>query len=854
MRRRSLVEYLDAFHRHGRETAYVQPRGYRTVRWTYRQVAETALQFAAELEVRQIGVGDRVLLWGENSGEWVVAFLGCVLRGAVVVPMDHIAARDFALRVARQVDARLLVCSRERTQLDFAVPAIPLEDLPERIAHHPRATYASPALDRRDIVQIIFTSGTTAEPKGVVISHGNILSNLEPLEAEIQKYLKYERFFHPLRLLNLLPLSHIFGQFLGLFVPPLLGATVLFQDTLNPAEVIHTIRRERVSVLVTVPRVLETLRGKLERDLEAEGRLDWFHKQMQAAEGERFIKRMWRFRSIHGRFGWKFWAFVSGGAALPEETETLWSRLGFAVIQGYGLTESTSLISVNHPFRLGRGSIGKVLPGREIKLASNGEILVRGENIAAGYWQGKEIQPVVSSSATEETEAGWFRTGDLGAVDAEGNLYFKGRKKNVIVTPEGMNIYPEDLEAALHRQPEVRDSVVVGLERGGNAEPCAVLLLRDPASDPPAIVQRANASLAEYQRMRHWFVWPEQDFPRTPTQKPRTVVITEVVQAQLAAPGGAAAETSELAELIHRVVESGRGRAPARITPDTQLATDLNLSSLDRVELLSALEDRYQVDLNESAFTAATTVRELEQMLRQPALRRSECTYPRWTQRWPTAWIRLLVYYLLIWPATVLLGSPRIRGREHLRGVRGPVLVVCNHTLYLDPAFVLLALPPRLRHRLAVAMGGERLQLMRHPPPEWGFFRRCVNRITYALVVALFNVFPLPQQSGFRESFQFAGESVDRGYSILVFPEGELTRDAQIAPFRSGIGLLANKLNIPVVPMRIDGLFELKQMQRRNARFGQVRVIIGAPVQFEPDADPAVITRELEARITSLGG
>ena len=313
-----------------------------------------------------------------------------------------------------------------------------------------------PPLTRDDIVEIVFTSGTTAEPRGVVLSHGNILANLEPLEREIGAYLRYERIFHPLRFLNLLPLSHVFGQFLGIFLPQLLAATVIFQDTLNPAEVMRVIKRERVSVVVAVPRLMESLKDKILRDIEAAGRQARFQRQFETAKDEHFVRRWWRFRQIHNQFGWKFWAFISGGAALDADTEEFWRRLSFVVIQGYGLTETTSLISLNHPFRTGKRSIGKVLEGREIKLDENGEILVRGANVAAGYWQGHHLKPVLN-------EDGWFRTGDLGELDAEGNLYFKGRKKNVIVTREGMNVYPDDLEAALRQQPEVRDCVVVGL-------------------------------------------------------------------------------------------------------------------------------------------------------------------------------------------------------------------------------------------------------------------------------------------------------------------------------------------------------------------------------------------------------
>ena len=363
MPRQSLIDYLREYPRHGRSTAFVQRSGYRTSRWSYRDVAGLAAQCAREFERLGIAPGDRILLWGRNSAEWVAAFFGCILRGAVAVPMDQGATADFARRVAQQVDARLLLVDRENLLTGEQRPAILFDSLREAVGRHSSEPYASPPLTRSSIAQIIFTSGATAEPKGVVISHGNILANLEPLEAGMQPYLKWERFVHPLRFLDLVPVSHVFGQFMGVWIPPLLGGCVYFQDSLNPSEIISTIRRERVSVLIAVPRVLEALQGKIERDLEAEGALETFRKDFDAAENEKFLRRMWRFRKIHRRFGWKFWAVISGGATLDPETERFWGRTGFAAIQGYGLTETTSLVSVNHPFRIGRGSIGKVLAG-----------------------------------------------------------------------------------------------------------------------------------------------------------------------------------------------------------------------------------------------------------------------------------------------------------------------------------------------------------------------------------------------------------------------------------------------------------------------------------------------------------
>jgi len=845
MPRQSLLEYFQPESRPANEIAVAWRRGYRMARWTYAELLGTAHQFARELQRRGIGKGERVLLWGENSGEWMAAFLGCMFCGAVAVPMDAIAEAGFARRVAKEAGVPLAVVGRELPALDTATPAIVLEDLREAVQGYESGEFSAPLIGRGDPVEIVFTSGTTAEPRGVVLNHRNLLANLEPLEKEIGRYRRYERIFHPIRFLDLLPLSHVFGQLLGLFLPQILGGTTVFLDTLNPTEVIRAIHDERVSVLVTVPRLIDSLRDQIERDVEAKGRVEEFRRDLQAADQEHFLRRWWRFRAIHRRFGWKFWAVIAGGAALGTEAERFWGRLGYAVIQGYGLTETTSLVSVNHPFKIGRGSLGKTLPGLEIRVAEDGEILVRGENVAAGYWNDAGVASVVD-------EQGWFHTGDLGERDADGNLYFKGRRKNVIVTPAGLKIYPEDLEAELRKEPGVRDCVVVGLERDGNAEPCAVLLLREGSmagsgTAAGEIVQRANGRLAQFQQMRHWLVWPEKDFPRTPTQKPILARIHEFAEREL---GGAArgavvpAVASPLNDLLSRI---SRG---APVEPGAAAA--LHLSSIEQVELLSALEDRYQVDLSETEFSSAESAADIERLLEQPAARGTAFYYPHWAQSWPVRWIRAAAFYALVRPAMLLLGWPRIRGQENLRDVEGPVLLIANHVTYLDPGYVLAALPGRLRRRVAVAMEGELLEAMRQPPAGTGFLAGMILRLQYLLVVALFNVFPLPQKSGFRKSFAFAGELVDRGWSVLVFPEGARTKDGAIAPFRAGIGLLATRLRAPIVPVRLGGLFERKQAGKHWAPPGMIRVVVGAPVSFREGEVAEEIARELERRVGGL--
>ncbi|MDQ3820441.1 MAG: AMP-binding protein, partial [Acidobacteriota bacterium] len=663
---------------------------------------------------------------------------------------------------------------------------------------------------------------------------------LAPLEEEIKKYLRWERLVHPLRFLSLLPLSHVFGQFMGLFVPQLLGGQVLFQESLNPTQIIETIKRGRVNVVSTVPRVLDTLREKIEREVEARGETESFQKALAAASRQHFSRRWWTFRKIHRRFGWKFWAFVSGGATLNADTEQFWQRLGFAVLQGYGMTETASLISGNHPFKSSRGSIGKVMPGQEVRLSEKGEIMVRGANVSPGYWK----------AGAQAGDEGWLRTGDLGEMDEAGNLYFKGREKEVIVTASGMNVYPEDIEAALNRQPEVRASAVVNFEGPRGPEPLAVLILRDEAADPSLAVKRANETLSTHQQVNRWFVWPEEDFPRTATHKVRKVFLAETVRARMQnASAPAAHSSSPLAKLIAEV----SGEAPASLDPNAKLSTDLKLDSLGRVELLSAVEDRYQVEIDEASFTAATTLGDVERMIREgKGQEGAQYPFPHWAYRFPFTWVRFILFYTVVLPLVRLMCPLKIRGRENLEGAHGQFLFISNHITMVDHALIMAALPARFRHRLAIAMEGEILRGWLHPPEGTGLFTRLRYRIMYGLVCLFFNVFPLPQKSGFRRSFAYAGEMMDRGYNVLVFPEGRRSDDGLMSPFKAGTGLLALKLGAPVVPIRIDGLFELKASNRHFAEPGQVSVHIGAPVQYSQQEEAARITDDMKRRVVNL--
>ncbi len=832
----TLLDYLYESSSLDRVVAFRHRPRLREHRWTYGELSATAFRFARELETRGIGRGDRVLIWAENCPEWVAAFYGILLRGAIAVPLDEHGSPDFAARVCRQTEPKLVLYGRGIDVSPLDIPSIPLEALVETIASHSADPMRADSIQPSDIVEIVFTSGTTAEPKGVELTHENILTNIAPIEREIAKYIRWEFIVRPLKIVSLMPLSHVFGQMLGIFIPRLLRAEVVLQNRLSPSDIIHTIRTERAAVLGAPPRVLETLRNKLERDLDISRELNAFLADLTVERS--WPARWWHFRRVHRVFGFKFLSMVTGGARLDTATEDFWRRLGFAVVQGYGMTETAALISLNNPFSARAGSLGEVLSGREnVRIGVGGEILVRGKSVSPGLW-GSDNRP------GDE----WLATGDIGSMDETGRLFFKGRKKDVIVTAAGLNIYPGDLEAALDAQPETIACTVVGVEGENGPEPAAALILRK-GSDPAEVVSRANNSLADFQRIRRWVVWPDADLPRTSTHKVRKNEVADYISRQ-SGSHAKKAHASPLAALIAGIKGGGKTAGP-----ESRLSEDLGMDSLARVELISAIEDRYQVDLDESAFTASATVGDLEKAVRGDAVEAKplKFAYPKWPLRFPVTVVRSVFNFLVLQPVTRILGRATVAGTENLRDLNGPVLFVSNHVAEVDPGLIMAALPRRIRRRLAIAMDGERLMGYRQRPAGTGLFTRMRYFVQYFLVIGVFNAFPLPRRSGFRRSFQFAGEAMDRGFSVLIFPEGELTPDGNIRPFRAGIGILASGLEAPVVPVKITGLWELKSSgQRGYAPAGAIKITIGSPLDLDPNAEPAAITRVVESAVRTL--
>lgn len=770
---------------------------------TYADASAAALGFAAHLRNAGIRKGDRILFWCENRPEWVVALWACLLEGVIATPIDFRSSPAVVDRIARIVEAKALLIGPGLAPPPLDCPVWPIREV---LTHRADAS-PSPA-DPADLAEILFTSGATGEPKGVTLNHRNILANLKPIDRGIEKYRKYMGPFQPIRFLNLLPLSHMFGQSMAALIPPMIAGEVFFTSGYGPRDIVDLIRRRRISVLVCVPQMLELLRREIEHR---------FPESKQPRRGNKWYGSWWQYRRVHARFGFKFWSFVVGAAPLDPALEEFWRKLGFVVIQGYGLTETAPVATLNHPFETKKGSVGKAIGGVEIRIAPDGEILLRGENVTPGYY-GRTEAGILDPD-------GWLHTGDLGELDSEKRLRILGRKKEVIVASSGLNVYPEDVERVLNAIAGVRESAVVAAKTDADEQVHAVLVLA-PGTSADSAVQAANNQLEAHQKIRGHSEWPEPALPRT--------------------SGANKLKRTEIAAWV-----AGAARPAAADALDKYAGLNLrDLSSLDRIQLAMEIEKSTGARIDESQFATARTIADLT---RNPVAAAPEAPFefPEWNRAWPARLVRRLALPLLILPLTRLFAWIRTEGLENLRDLEGPVIFAANHQSHFDVPSIFWALPSRFRYRASPAMSKEFFDAWFHPERH-SLYHRLTAGLCYFLACLVFNAFPLPQrESGTREALRYAGRLASDNHSIVIFPEGVRTVAGEINRFQPGVGMLAARLGIPVVPVRLEGLERVLHKSATMATPGRASVIFGKPLRLEGD-DYAALARQIREALPEV--
>ena len=500
--------------------------------------------------------GDRLLTLSPSAPQLPAVYFGAMRAGVIFVPLDLRMTAEAMGRIADRSGARALAHGTGR---DAPRPQdVGLGHLPARSTEELAAPAPSPAEEkawltevrgwlkptRQDTFEVVFTSGTTGRPKGVIVTHGTVLASLQGAELIIEP--------QEHRVVSLLPLSHLLEQFAGLYYALLVGAASLYVRSRNPRVIFEAIRSHRVTTMVVVPQILELFWGAITREVERRGRRRAFDTLRAVARRLPYSVRRGIFRSVHGQFGGGLNLFISSGAFLPPALQQAWEDLGVVVMQGYGATE-TGVATCTTKRDHGIGTVGRSIPPNEVKLAEDGEILVRGPGVFPGYWE----DPEATRAAFDED--GYYRTGDVGRWDENGHLVLSGRKKNLIVLPNGFNVFPEDIENALHIA-GIRDAVILETSPGrieavvlageGPAAPRPADGQRDvrepaPTVDPspaPALgeaetarieaaIKAANRELGIHQRVEGWRVWPEADFPRTHTLKVKRDLVRAWVDA-----------------------------------------------------------------------------------------------------------------------------------------------------------------------------------------------------------------------------------------------------------------------------------------------------------------------------------
>ena len=822
----NVVDFLrETAERHGSRNAIFFKPAFRYLRWSYRRLWEESGQVATLLQRRGLVKGDQVVLWGPNSPHWVLIFFGCLRAGIVVAPLDLRSAPDYVTRVLSKITPKLAFTSRltPKGDLDLGVPEIGFEELETAIAGLPEPEPVD--ISPHDLAEIMFTSGTTGDPKGVMLTHRNLTANMEG----VSEYIACDR---STRLLSILPLSHMYEQMGGLLLALRAGASVTYPSSRQPTTLARTMRERKVTTLLLVPQGLELLMNGIEREVARQSKQALWGKLLKIAEKTPFGLRRYLFRRVHRQFGGKLDFIVSGGAALSLELGRKWELLGVKIVQGYGATEASPVIS-NHTLTERRpDSTGRPLPNVEVRISEEGEILVRGESITPGYWEAPE-----QTAAAFDGE--WYKTGDLGFFDDEGFLHVQGRKKDMIVLPSGQNVFPDDIQAVLNRHPAVTDSAVVGLVRGSAVEVHAALIMENGAAVQEA-VDWANEQLAEHQRVRGVTRWPEDDFPRTHTLKVKKQMVIDSIMGEgepaaaavASASGPGAGGVRTLAVIIAETAK----RDAADIAGYMTLGRGLDLDSLGRVELLSAIEAELGVYLDESLLSPETTVQQLNDLVEEGARNPPVTSFPNWGRHWWCRVVRGFLQRTVVFPAVTLPYGLKVTGRENLAGLPAPVIFASNHSLGLDNPLIIKAIPLRLRRRMAIAGAAE---LWKNP-------------VWWVMNPLLGNGFPLAKEGAVRPSLENMGKIIDDGWSVLIYPEGELTVGGPIKPFMNGAGLVAVEGRLPVVPVRLY-VHRLGYPGRLPLlRRGDVEIRLGKPLLFPAATAYQEATLAIENAVRTL--
>ncbi|MEC7986734.1 MAG: AMP-binding protein [Myxococcota bacterium] len=791
---------------------------------SYIELKDMAQNVAWELHKRGIVPGDLVLLSGQNHPNWAVCYFGILRAGAVVVPMDVALDPAAAVNIEESSGAKIAIFDQEAYDTfgyELKLPIVELNRIAE-IQHS--ETAIAPTLDTKPetLASILYTSGTTGKPKGVMLSHANFTALLGSL-ARVFPLTNNDR------VLSVLPLHHTFEFSCGLLLPISRGSRIIYLDELTGERLTYGLKEGKVTAMVGVPALWQLLERRISAQIKEksplfeillEGAMD-FNRNVGKGSGLDLGRVL--FAPIHARMGGRIRYLISGGAALPKETHKFFSGLGMHLTEGYGLTEAAPVLSVSAGGPKAKaGTVGKAIPGVKLKIINAddkgiGEVVAKGPNVMQGYYN--------NDDATQQTltEDGWLQTGDMGRIDSKGRLYLSGRAKEVVVTAAGENIYLDDVEQRIGSIRYLKEYVLVGVpdQKGGERLGLLGAVDTEEEGDYSSLKEKALEQIREkIEKLPHIqrpsvYQVVEAELPRTRTRKIKRKESQEILLRILAAKPQKESKSVNVSAQISKAIAVVCGVEESKIQYTTNLRDELGFDSLMAVELSSALSSLKDVSVESQQLEKCETVSEVISLVGQNKLEPKKSTEEEKVEI--PSWIANPLKDAM---GNVQMGLYRsildteVEGRSNIP-LNRQVIAVSNHTSHLDMGLIKFALGKYGRKVVGLAAQDY-------------FFEG--NKWKVAYFSQLTNLAPIDRKKGYRKSIRQAKEIVESGNIALIFPEGTRQTSGQIAEFRPMVGQLSLETGVDILPMYLDGAYDILPKGSFVPKGSKLQVRIGPPI------------------------
>jgi long-chain acyl-CoA synthetase len=852
--------------------------------------------------------GSRLAIVADNHPRWVATYLGIIASGCAVVPLDTALHADQLTKLLKDSGTSCLFCDAKHAQIsreavaDLNVSLVLMDpdrtsqltpgehwlgNLPAIFDGSPAQFHPAPSV-ADDLAALLYTSGTTADPKGVMLTHANFLGEVEAVFTWVD--------LGPSdALLGVLPMFHVLAQMANLLIPLVKGSRVVYLETLNTTELLRALRERNITAFAVVPQFFYLIHQRIFEEIEKRGMLTirLFKILLALNRGLRKIGMnagKILFGKIHETLGPKMRYLVTGGSRFDPKVAMGFYDLGIDVLQAYGLTETTAAVFANSPGDNVIGSVGKAMKGVEAKVTdpqpsedggpAAGEVALRGAMVMKGYWN----RPDSTAAVLRD---GWFFTGDLGYFDSKGNLFLTGRKKEIIVLSNGKNIYPEEVESHYLKSQYIKEMAVLGLEaqpgEGGDRLHAVIVPNFDALRQKKIVnakevirydIESLSQQIASTKRIGSYEIW-QDDLPRTTTRKIKRFEVENRVRANQARrvdddselPTERPLTDDETAWLDQpdvqralKIVRESSRTAPPTMRPSHNLELDLGLDSMQRVELLSQMEEQLGGNIEESQLAEIYTVRDLVDAVLQSAASGAggpgtRTAFAGWKtilaeEPSPSDVISLVrpqrvsaAFWYLVSRLIQVIALDRfdlhVRGLEKLPG-SGPYIISSNHESYLDPAILASVLPPPVFDRV-FAVGTSEIF-------GQGFMLRLARSLRTVVVDPDANLIPAMRAGAF---------GLRQGRPLIFYPEGERSIDGTPRIFKKGAAILSIHLQVPIVPVAIEGFYEAWPRNKPFQGFKPLKMVFGDPILPPPQSEASEaayekLTAELKTKVVTM--